>query len=115
MDGASALGSEQMTLRAFIFVGVGNEEKCIAAPRYRRGWNSRGRRRRDVPNRYGAHTARHLPFSGLYGQHQCRRRSSTSKRLSPRCRQPRYPHHEDHRQGRGITDPALKASRRGRS
>lgn len=25
-----------MTLRAFIFVGVGNEEKCIAAPRYSR-------------------------------------------------------------------------------
>ena len=32
MDDASALASEQMTLRAFIFVGVGNEEKCIAAP-----------------------------------------------------------------------------------
>ncbi len=25
-----------MTLRAFIFVGVGNEETCIAAPRYSR-------------------------------------------------------------------------------
>jgi hypothetical protein len=36
MGGASALGYEQMTLRAFIFVGVGNEEKCIAAPRYSR-------------------------------------------------------------------------------
>ena len=31
------MGYEQMTLRAFIFfVGVGNEEKCIAAPRYSR-------------------------------------------------------------------------------
>jgi Na+/proline symporter len=29
MDGASALGYEQTTLRAFIFVGVGNE-KCVA-------------------------------------------------------------------------------------
>lgn len=31
------MGYEQMTLRAFIFfVGAGNEEKCIAAPRYSR-------------------------------------------------------------------------------
>jgi hypothetical protein len=29
MGGASTLGYEQMTLRAFVFVGVGNEEKCI--------------------------------------------------------------------------------------
>jgi hypothetical protein len=36
MGGVSTLGYEQMTLRAFIFVGVGNEEKCIAAPRYSR-------------------------------------------------------------------------------
>ena len=36
MGGASALGYEQSTLRAFIFVGVGNEEKCIAAPSYSR-------------------------------------------------------------------------------
>ena len=30
------MGYEQITLRAFIFVGVGTEEKCIAAPRYSR-------------------------------------------------------------------------------
>ena len=34
--GWSALGYEQMTLRAFIFVGVETEEECIAAPRYSR-------------------------------------------------------------------------------
>ncbi len=30
------MGYEQKTLRAFIFVGAGTEEKCIAAPRYSR-------------------------------------------------------------------------------
>jgi hypothetical protein len=30
------LGYEQKTLRAFIFVGAGTEEKSIAAPRYSR-------------------------------------------------------------------------------
>ncbi len=30
------MGYEQITLRAFIFVGVRNEEKCIAAPSYSR-------------------------------------------------------------------------------
>jgi hypothetical protein len=34
MGGASTLGDEQITLRAFIFVGVGTEEKCTAAPHY---------------------------------------------------------------------------------
>ena len=32
------MGYEQITLRAFIFVGVGTEEKCIAALRYSPGW-----------------------------------------------------------------------------
>ncbi len=30
------MGYEQIALRTFIFVGVGTEEKCIAAPRYSR-------------------------------------------------------------------------------
>ena len=38
MGGASQLGYEQITLRAYTFVGVGTEEKYIAAPRYSLGW-----------------------------------------------------------------------------
>ena len=37
MGGASALGYRQTPLRAFVFVGVGNEEKYMAAPCY---WRS---------------------------------------------------------------------------
>jgi hypothetical protein len=36
MGGASVLVYEQITLRAFIFVDVGSEEKCMAALRYSR-------------------------------------------------------------------------------
>ena len=68
----------------------------------RRGRSSRRRRRRDVPYRHGAHAAHYLPFSGLHRRHQRRRHSSARERRRPRCRQPRYPHHDDHGQGRGI-------------
>jgi hypothetical protein len=40
LGGASALGYGRTPLRAFVFVGVGNEEKCMAAPCYIELWNS---------------------------------------------------------------------------
>ena len=36
MGGASALGYEQVTLRALVFVGIGSEKKCMADPHFSR-------------------------------------------------------------------------------
>ncbi len=98
MGGASALGYEQMPLRAFIFVGVGNN--------FATKWGAvagilAGAAVVTYLTVMGLTLRPIFPSLGSVGDISVGVISARERRR-PRCRQPRYPHHDDHGQGRGI-------------
>ena len=122
MDGASALSYEQMTLRAFIFVGVGNE-KCVAdyvaqllpsllfsltANNFATKWGAAAGILVGVAvvtylTATGLTLRAIFPSLGSLGDFNIRIVALLANVVVLVCRQPHYPHLDSHRQGRGMS------------